>query len=103
MGLDMVEFVMAVEDAFGLAIPNEDAAWLRTPGEVIDYVHGHLPAASAGGCLSQRAFYQVRRATCRDLGVPRTSIRPDAALAPLFGAPESSAWTALQAEIGAPH
>ena len=103
MGLDLVEFVMAVEDTFDLAIPNEAAAQLRTPGDVIDYVHSQLPAASSGGCLSQRAFYKVRRATSEKLAVSRSSIRPTAPLAPLFGVPESPAWVALRGEIGSPH
>lgn len=33
MGLDGVEFVMAVEEAFQIAIPDEDAQRMLTPGE----------------------------------------------------------------------
>src|SRR5688500_20273420 len=99
MGLDLVEFVMAVEDAFGIAIANEDAAQLRTPGDVIEYVHSQFPAASIGTCLSQRAFYKIRRAIRRDLGVSASSIRPTAPLTAVFGASESPACSRLQTEL----
>ena len=38
MGLDTVELVIAVEEKFGISIPNEDAARLYTPRLVIDYL-----------------------------------------------------------------
>ncbi len=38
MGLDMVEFVMGVEEAFGIFILDADAEHIRTPGQLVDYV-----------------------------------------------------------------
>jgi acyl carrier protein len=38
MGLDSVELVMAVEEAFGIAIPDADAAKMITPEMMITYV-----------------------------------------------------------------
>lgn len=40
MGLDSVEFVMAIEEAFGLDVPDADAAQLLTPRMLIDYLWG---------------------------------------------------------------
>jgi acyl carrier protein len=39
--LDTVELVMALEDEFGLDIPDEDAVKLTTVGKAMDYVLGH--------------------------------------------------------------
>ncbi len=38
MGLDIVELFMAVEEKFGISIPDEDASELSTPRKVTDYV-----------------------------------------------------------------
>lgn len=106
MGLDIVELIIAVEDAFGLAIPNADAERLATPGRLIDYLASRLPAAGSdgGGCLSQRAFHKLRRATSDRLRVHRRAVRADTRLAALFAGEEGQrAWQDVQIEVGAAH
>lgn len=39
--LDLVELVMALEEEFGVEIPDEDAEQLTTVGEVVDYIKRH--------------------------------------------------------------
>jgi acyl carrier protein len=56
MGLDSVEFVLATEEAFQIAIPDADAEKLLTPGDVVDYVCARIGSAPDSGCLEQRAF-----------------------------------------------
>ena len=40
--LDSVELVMALEEEFGIEVPDEDAAKLTTVGAVVDYVDNNL-------------------------------------------------------------
>ena len=42
--LDTVELLMALEDEFGLEIPQHDADKIHTVGEVIDYIKKHKAA-----------------------------------------------------------
>lgn len=36
--LDLVELVMALEDAFGVNIPDEDAEKIQTVGDALNYI-----------------------------------------------------------------
>jgi len=40
--LDTVELVMALEEEFGIEIPDEDAEKIKTVGNVVDYVSSHV-------------------------------------------------------------
>lgn len=77
MGLDGVEFVMALEEAFQIAIPDEVAEHLPTPGDVVRYVRSRVGGdGNAPGCLDQRAFYRLRRAAVQVFDVPRAAVTP---------------------------
>ena len=40
--LDGVEFVMALEEEFGMEIPDEDAEKITTVGEAVKYISSHI-------------------------------------------------------------
>jgi acyl carrier protein len=42
--LDIVELVMALEEEFGLDIPDEDADKLKTVGDAMSYLKSHATA-----------------------------------------------------------
>jgi len=44
--LDIVELVMALEEEFGLDIPDEEADKLKTVGDAMNYLKSHAGAAS---------------------------------------------------------
>jgi acyl carrier protein len=71
MGLDTVELVMAIEDEFGIEIPNEDAAKLGVIGDLFDFVVRALRQRGESPDEVQ-TWERFRAVVVRQLGV-----RPD--------------------------
>jgi acyl carrier protein len=46
--LDVVELVMALEEEFGIQIPDEEAEKIQTVGQAVQYIEEHLQAAKEG-------------------------------------------------------
>ena len=81
MGLDTVELVIRIEDTFGVQIPDRVAEHLTTPKKVTDFVLSQVRQSERPlSCLSQRAFYSVRREFTQQLSVPGRQLTPDASL-----------------------
>jgi hypothetical protein len=101
MGLDIVEYVLAVEGALDIDIPDKDAEGLETPRILIDYLCRRLDAAGDRNfnCLSQRAFYRARNATSERFDLDRRSLRPETVLADVMSS-RTSEWKALGTDIG---
>ena len=87
MGLDLVELVIGVEDAFGISIPNSDAEKLTTPRKLIEYLNGRLLREETPSCLTQRAFYQLRAQAVELARVERRDIKPTTEWSSLFPNP----------------
>jgi acyl carrier protein len=103
MGLDIVELLLNVEETFDLHIPNEDAQRLDTPRKLIDYLEARLLPQESGPCLSQRAFYRLRRGIEQVQNIPARSVTPSTTLESLFPVPERrQAWKALQEKLELP-
>jgi hypothetical protein len=73
MGLDLVEWLMAVEERFQLHIPDERAAKMKTLGDAVDVVAETWSRQTSGFCASQRVFHQLRGVSRQ----PRRRVRPE--------------------------
>jgi hypothetical protein len=103
MGLDLIEFTLAIEDSFGVSIPDGDLVQLDTPRRVIDYLVDRLPSASRELCLEQRAFYRLREGVARAFGVARERVQRDTPWEELLGASDKRRrWNLLQHAVAAP-
>jgi len=76
MGMDSVEIVMAVEEAFDIRIENSEAEKVLTPGQLIDLVLNKVPVATAGTCLTHRAFNLLRKSFQAQCGLRREEVTP---------------------------
>lgn len=97
MGLDFIELVLAVEETFGIDLPDDEAGEVGTVGDLEALVLSKLGRASSDRCLTSAAFYRVRRAMVDVLWCSRAEIRPSTVLA--YVLPESdrrAKWEALR-------
>lgn len=63
MGLDSLELVMEIEDAFSIEIPDDEASRMLTVGDIHEYIVANTSLASNRSvCLSAIAFRSLRRA-----------------------------------------
>ncbi len=95
MGLDTVELVIAIEDAFEVRFGNEDAAKLTTPAEVTDYLMDRVRTNGGDPCPSQAGFYRLRSVLMMEFGIPRQQIHPDSSWCELFKSDIPNAWRKL--------
>ena len=60
MGLDAVELVMDLEDAFGIDISADDSEHFTTVGDLFEFLKARTDLAPAGTCLSASTFYEIK-------------------------------------------
>ncbi len=78
MGLDTVELVMAIEDGFGIEIPNEIAAKLTTVGLMHGYLVAELQRLAKPDQDPARVFEKLRNIICQETGVEPHEVVPEA-------------------------
>lgn len=101
MGLDSVELVMAFEERFAISISDEDAEKIVTVRDAIDCIYTHVQHADSKICLSQRAFYRLRRALQQELGLERKAVRLATPLQEIVPLSERrSAWDRIKRAVG---
>ncbi|MGI5818484.1 MAG: hypothetical protein ACOX9R_10370 [Armatimonadota bacterium] len=101
MGLEGVELMLAVEDEFGIRVPEERAQEMETVRDLYDYIVETLISARPGVCPSMFVFYRMRRALAESLGMDRRSITPDSDFRELLA--ESTRprhWERMRDEVG---
>ncbi len=103
MGLDAVEIIMEVEEAFDIRLEDAEVEKVSTPGHLIDLVMGKVAQTDVVGCLTQRAFNLLRKSLLRQLPLKRPDIAPQARLADLVPkARRKNLLDCLAAELGTP-
>ncbi len=101
MGLDTIELVMEIEEAFDISIPDDRASKMLTVGDVYEFILEKTADATlkSSTCLTAAAFYDLRR-HLRFLGLAQSEIRPKTKLErvfPLIG--RRSYWQTLSSRI----
>ncbi|HEV2146002.1 MAG TPA: hypothetical protein VGR37_01150 [Longimicrobiaceae bacterium] len=101
MGLDAVELVMTYESAFRVDISDEEAARMRTPQDVVDFLLPRLGEShdSRFACLSARAFYQFRNYMVTRQPHSRNTVSPRTLIVELFGPDASEQWADMQRRL----
>jgi acyl carrier protein len=78
MGLDTVELVLAVEDVFGIEIPNESAEKLVTVGALHEFVVAELIRLDRPNINRDIAYDLLRNVICMQLGLNPEQVIPSA-------------------------
>jgi acyl carrier protein len=78
MGLDSVELVLAVEEHFGIEIPNHEAAKLLTVGRLQYWVVTELQRRGRASVNPELVFAELRDLICHQIGISPELVEPNA-------------------------
>ena len=98
---DPLVVVVAIQEKFGITIPDEEAEKIRTMGRLYDFVFARVARGQAQVCVTSAAFHRLRRALGEVCRVLRECVRPRARLedlVPLYD--RRRYWQELQARLG---
>ena len=102
MGLDGVELVMALEEAFGLELTSDEVVKAMTPRLIGDAIFSKLQSTNQKTCQSQRAFYILRKTFMRKFGLRRAEVTPDMLFRSLVAQEqEALIWNDLKSSVKA--
>ena len=103
MGLDAVEIVIAVEEAFDIQIEDSEVERIFTPGELTDLVISKVATTNTDICLTHRSFNLLRWFLVHRCGFPRKQVRLQTSLPTVFPPGErQSRLQQLSAELAIP-
>jgi acyl carrier protein len=86
MGLDTVELVMAVEEEFGIQIPDAAAEKMFTVGDLHAFLISELRRLERHDSNGSRIFERLREIICHQLGVKPAVVVPEASFIKDLGA-----------------
>jgi acyl carrier protein len=78
MGLDAVEIIMEVEEAFDIELEESQWTKIRTPHDLIEAVMTRVAHAEPQSCLTRRAFHLLRAALLQSFPLARRDVIPSA-------------------------
>ena len=84
MGLEFVEIILSVEDAFGVSISDEEASRIITPNDAIHLISQKVQTNDDASCINQIAFHKIRKILTDKFDIPREDIRVHAHLRQLL-------------------
>ncbi len=83
MGLEGVELVIAMEEAFDITISDQEAENISTPEEAIALITNKVQICNDDSCLNQLAFHCIRKVLVDEYGVNRRNINTESNLSKL--------------------
>lgn len=84
MGLDSVEILVNVENAFGITISNYEAEKISTVGDIHNVVWRSVQGRQSMRCRSQQLFYRLRYILINKFNAAHEGIVPEASLNKIF-------------------
>jgi acyl carrier protein len=84
MGLDSVEILVNVENAFGITISNYEAEKIATVGDIHNVVWRSIQGRQSMRCRSQQLFYKLRFILINKFKAPREAVELEASLNDIF-------------------
>jgi acyl carrier protein len=84
MGLDSVEILVNVENAFGITISNFEAEKITTVGDIHTVVWRNVQGRQSMRCRSQQLYYKLRFLLINKFQVAGSTIELDASLNDIF-------------------
>jgi acyl carrier protein len=84
MGLDSVEILVNVENAFGITIANYEAEKITTVGDIHSIVWRSVQGRQSMRCKSQQLYYKLRHALITRFKVDKDAIELTASLNDIF-------------------
>jgi acyl carrier protein len=100
MGLDGVELLMEIEDAFKISISDEEVGQAVTVGKLYQCVLDKIKVSTEERCSSQKSFYLLRAALRENLGIEAKSVTPRTTTENLFPKPDRrKLWSKISTNV----
>ena len=80
MGLDFVELIISIEDAFDIAIEDEEAVNIVTVGDCHKFILKKIGNRDENKCLTVHTFNRLRKVFTEELGIERNKFHPGTSL-----------------------